>query len=146
MFLLMEEKAQHFTHSKGRSRYVFYVILMILGTWISSSVKDWTLTLGELEVWQAIRYHQVFFSLQEFVFIQQFFFLVCMISTGWPDVWSIKPFVIWPFFFLPRTMLPGSLMNQLWWWMRWHNWAWSTSCFRHWGWDPKIHTFQTSSF
>ena len=60
---LMEQK-HNILHTKGRSRYVFYVILMILGTWISSSVKDWTLTLGELQVWQAIRYHQVFFLRQ----------------------------------------------------------------------------------
>lgn len=49
-----------------------------------------------------------------------------------PNTFAAVFFVIRPFV-LPRTMLPGSLMNQLWWWMRWHNWAWSTSCFRHWG-------------
>jgi len=55
-----------------------------------------------------------------------------MSEASKPTTFAAVFFVIRPFV-LPRTMLPGSLMNQLWWWMRWHNWAWSTSCFRHWG-------------
>ena len=61
-----------------------------------------------------------------------------MSEASKPTTFAAVFFVIRPFV-LPRTMLPGSLMNQLWWWMRWHNWAWSTSCFRHWGVGSKNH-------